>query len=96
MLFWVAGLGVGRAWLFRVDCCGCFSNCYGGFSDCCGSGCGVIDLKHRLTRGNLLIRKVNDGGKFGQQVELIPIDRGLCLLESLEDPYFEWFHCHKL
>ncbi|KAJ0521426.1 putative 1-phosphatidylinositol 4-kinase [Helianthus annuus] len=42
--------------------------------------------------GNLLVRKVNDGGKFGQQVELIPIDHGLCLPTSLEDPYFEWIH----
>lgn len=25
-------------------------------------------------------------------MELIPIDHGLCLPESLEDPYFEWIH----
>jgi hypothetical protein len=25
-------------------------------------------------------------------VELIPIDHGLCLPETLEDPYFEWIH----
>ncbi|CBI16921.3 unnamed protein product, partial [Vitis vinifera] len=26
------------------------------------------------------------------RVELVPIDHGLCLPESLEDPYFEWIH----
>ncbi|KAL0380669.1 UNVERIFIED_CONTAM: Phosphatidylinositol 4-kinase gamma 5 [Sesamum angustifolium] len=41
--------------------------------------------------GNLLVRKLDDAGRFGQ-VELIPIDHGLCLPESLEDPYFEWIH----
>ncbi|KAF2313710.1 hypothetical protein GH714_012824 [Hevea brasiliensis] len=30
-------------------------------------------------------------GRFGQ-VELVPIDHGLCLPESLEDPYYEWIH----
>ncbi|KAJ6684436.1 PHOSPHATIDYLINOSITOL 3-AND 4-KINASE [Salix viminalis] len=33
-------------------------------------------------------------GRFGQ-VELIPIDHGLCLPESLEDPYFEWIQWRK-
>ncbi|PKI64443.1 hypothetical protein CRG98_015168 [Punica granatum] len=32
------------------------------------------------------IFNINDG------VELIPIDHGLCLPETLEDPYFEWIH----
>ncbi|RVX14165.1 Phosphatidylinositol 4-kinase gamma 7 [Vitis vinifera] len=41
--------------------------------------------------GNLLVRKLDRVGTFGQ-VELIPIDHGLCLPESLEDPYFEWIH----
>ncbi|KAJ9677195.1 hypothetical protein PVL29_022283 [Vitis rotundifolia] len=41
--------------------------------------------------GNLLVRKLDGVGTFGQ-VELIPIDHGLCLPESLEDPYFEWIH----
>ncbi|KAJ0725184.1 putative 1-phosphatidylinositol 4-kinase [Helianthus annuus] len=56
---------------------------------------GILDVRILNTdrhAGNLLVRKVNDGGKFGQQVELIPIDHGLCLPESLEDPYFEWIH----
>ncbi|CAI0390358.1 unnamed protein product [Linum tenue] len=39
-----------------------------------------------------LKRSFDDGvGRFGQ-VELIPIDHGLCLPETLEDPYFEWIH----
>ncbi|MQK22206.1 hypothetical protein EI013_27970, partial [Escherichia coli] len=41
--------------------------------------------------GNLLVRKLDGDGTFGQ-VELIPIDHGLCLPETLEDPYFEWIH----
>ncbi|XP_035836779.1 phosphatidylinositol 4-kinase gamma 7 [Helianthus annuus] len=56
---------------------------------------GILDVRILNTdrhAGNLLVRKVNDGGKLGQQVELIPIDHGLCLPESLEDPYFEWIH----
>ncbi|KAI3696186.1 hypothetical protein L1987_79196 [Smallanthus sonchifolius] len=56
---------------------------------------GILDIRILNTdrhAGNLLVRKVNNGGKFGQQVELIPIDHGLCLPESLEDPYFEWIH----
>ncbi|CAN1244340.1 Phosphatidylinositol 4-kinase gamma 5 [Linum perenne] len=39
-----------------------------------------------------LKRSVRDGiGRFGQ-VELFPIDHGLCLPENLENPYFEWIH----
>ncbi|KAI3817127.1 hypothetical protein L1987_10916 [Smallanthus sonchifolius] len=56
---------------------------------------GILDIRIFNTdrhAGNLLVRKVNDDVKFGQQVELIPIDHGLCLPESLEDPYFEWIH----
>ncbi|KAJ9693131.1 hypothetical protein PVL29_012042 [Vitis rotundifolia] len=40
---------------------------------------------------NLLVRKLDGVGTFGQ-VEHIPIDHGLCLPKSLEDPYFEWIH----
>ncbi|KAK1419797.1 hypothetical protein QVD17_29146 [Tagetes erecta] len=57
---------------------------------------GILDIRILNTdrhAGNLLVRKVkNNDGNFGQQVELIPIDHGLCLPESLEDPYFEWIH----
>lgn len=37
------------------------------------------------------MRKLDGIGRFGQ-VELVPIDHGLCLPESLEDPYYEWIH----
>ncbi|KAL7132641.1 hypothetical protein ABFS83_12G088500 [Erythranthe nasuta] len=55
---------------------------------------GILDIRIFNTdrhAGNLLVRKLDDVGRFGQ-VELIPIDHGLCLPESLEDPYFEWIH----
>ncbi|XP_074309583.1 phosphatidylinositol 4-kinase gamma 7-like [Silene latifolia] len=55
---------------------------------------GILDVRIFNTdrhAGNLLIRKLDGIGRFGQ-VELIPIDHGLCLPESLEDPYFEWIH----
>ncbi|GFP95305.1 phosphatidylinositol 4-kinase gamma 6 [Phtheirospermum japonicum] len=55
---------------------------------------GILDVRILNTdrhAGNLLVRKLDDVGRFGQ-VELIPIDHGLCLPESLEDPYFEWIH----
>ncbi|XP_022769529.1 phosphatidylinositol 4-kinase gamma 7-like [Durio zibethinus] len=55
---------------------------------------GILDIRILNTdrhAGNLLVRKLGGVGGFGQ-VELIPIDHGLCLPESLEDPYFEWIH----
>ncbi|XP_068667504.1 phosphatidylinositol 4-kinase gamma 7-like [Aristolochia californica] len=55
---------------------------------------GILDVRIFNTdrhAGNLLVRKLDRVGRFGQ-VELIPIDHGLCLPESLEDPYFEWIH----
>ncbi|KAK7275048.1 hypothetical protein RIF29_16155 [Crotalaria pallida] len=55
---------------------------------------GILDIRILNTdrhAGNLLVRKLDGNGTFGQ-VELIPIDHGLCLPESLEDPYFEWIH----
>ncbi|XP_076918904.1 phosphatidylinositol 4-kinase gamma 5-like [Bidens hawaiensis] len=57
---------------------------------------GILDIRIFNTdrhAGNLLVRKVNtdDGTRFSE-VELIPIDHGLCLPENLEDPYFEWIH----
>jgi len=55
---------------------------------------GILDVRIFNTdrhAGNLLVRKLDGVGRFGQ-VELIPIDHGLCLPESLEDPYFEWIH----
>ncbi|XP_038984211.1 phosphatidylinositol 4-kinase gamma 7-like [Phoenix dactylifera] len=57
---------------------------------------GILDIRIFNTdrhAGNLLVRKLVGGtGRFGAQTELIPIDHGLCLPESLEDPYFEWIH----
>ncbi|KAG9155567.1 hypothetical protein Leryth_009974 [Lithospermum erythrorhizon] len=55
---------------------------------------GILDIRILNTDrhgGNLLVKKLDGVGRFGQ-VELIPIDHGLCLPESLEDPYFEWIH----
>lgn len=55
---------------------------------------GVLDIRIFNTdrhAGNLLVKKLDGVGRFGQ-VELIPIDHGLCLPETLEDPYFEWIH----
>uniref|UniRef100_A0A2P2L7E5 1-phosphatidylinositol 4-kinase n=1 Tax=Rhizophora mucronata TaxID=61149 RepID=A0A2P2L7E5_RHIMU len=55
---------------------------------------GILDIRILNTdrhAGNLLVRKLDGTGGFGQ-VELIPIDHGLCLPEALEDPYFEWIH----
>ncbi|KAG6601359.1 Phosphatidylinositol 4-kinase gamma 7, partial [Cucurbita argyrosperma subsp. argyrosperma] len=55
---------------------------------------GILDIRIFNTdrhAGNLLVRKLDGIGSFGQ-VELIPIDHGLCLPETLEDPYFEWIH----
>ncbi|KAF2321385.1 hypothetical protein GH714_040974 [Hevea brasiliensis] len=55
---------------------------------------GILDVRILNTdrhAGNLLVRKLDRVGRFGQ-VELIPIDHGLCLPETLEDPYFEWIH----
>uniref|UniRef100_A0A2P2K4V0 1-phosphatidylinositol 4-kinase n=1 Tax=Rhizophora mucronata TaxID=61149 RepID=A0A2P2K4V0_RHIMU len=55
---------------------------------------GILDVRIFNTdrhAGNLLIKKLDGIGRFGQ-VELVPIDHGLCLPEFLEDPYFEWIH----
>ncbi|KAL5808065.1 hypothetical protein ACOSQ3_028756 [Xanthoceras sorbifolium] len=55
---------------------------------------GILDIRILNTdrhAGNLLVRKFEGTGSFGQ-VELVPIDHGLCLPENLEDPYFEWIH----
>ncbi|PKA46325.1 putative phosphatidylinositol 4-kinase type 2-beta [Apostasia shenzhenica] len=57
---------------------------------------GILDIRIFNTdrhAGNLLVRKLENGSAgFGGQMELIPIDHGLCLPETLEDPYFEWIH----
>lgn len=55
---------------------------------------GILDIRILNTdrhAGNLLVRKFGAVESYGK-VELIPIDHGFCLPESLEDPYFEWVH----
>ncbi|KAJ4707221.1 Phosphatidylinositol 4-kinase [Melia azedarach] len=55
---------------------------------------GILDIRILNTdrhAGNLLVKKCDKTGSFCQ-VELVPIDHGLCLPENLEDPYFEWIH----
>ncbi|KAJ3678358.1 hypothetical protein LUZ60_002161 [Juncus effusus] len=59
---------------------------------------GILDVRIFNTDrhgGNVLVRKVGGTGtEFGglTLTDLVPIDHGLCLPESLEDPYFEWIH----
>ncbi|KAL7134274.1 hypothetical protein ABFS83_11G015700 [Erythranthe nasuta] len=51
---------------------------------------GILDVRlMNLDRhaGNILVRQ---GGN--DKAELVPIDHGFCLPESLDDPYFEWLH----
>ncbi|KAK4779914.1 hypothetical protein SAY87_016020 [Trapa incisa] len=55
---------------------------------------GILDIRIFNTDrhgGNLLVRKLNDPAR-PNKVELIPIDHGLCLPETLEDPYLEWIY----
>ena len=48
----------------------------------------------------MLVRSVKDFGSTSNllgrmsesQYELVPIDHGFCLPETLEAPYFEWLH----
>lgn len=60
---------------------------------------GILDIRILNTdrhAGNLLVKNMERVGRYPQvrcePVELIPIDHGLCLPETLEDPYFEWLH----
>jgi hypothetical protein len=60
---------------------------------------GILDVRLFNTdrhAGNILVKKMNaeDGGGslFEEGVDLIPIDHGLCLPETLDEPYFEWLH----
>ncbi|KAK1386717.1 1-phosphatidylinositol 4-kinase [Heracleum sosnowskyi] len=55
---------------------------------------GILDVRIlNLDRhsGNLLVRHGQEGYAVGA-AELVPIDHGLCLPETLDDPYFEWLH----
>ena len=51
--------------------------------------------------GNMLVKSTKDfsgstsnllGRMSESQYELVPIDHGFCLPETLEAPYFEWLH----
>ena len=60
---------------------------------------GILDVRLFNTdrhAGNILVRRMNaeDGGGnlFEETLDLIPIDHGLCLPETLDEPYFEWLH----
>ncbi|OIT35909.1 PREDICTED: phosphatidylinositol 4-kinase gamma 8-like [Nicotiana attenuata] len=55
---------------------------------------GILDIRLlNLDRhaGNILVKQGKESYAVGS-AELIPIDHGLCLPESLDDPYFEWLH----
>ena len=55
---------------------------------------GILDIRILNTDrhgGNIVVRELKAVGRFGE-VEIVPIDHGLCLPENLEDPYFEWIH----
>lgn len=64
---------------------------------------GILDIRIWNTdrhAGNILVRRPRESslGLSGlakldfNQLELVPIDHGFCLPESLEPPYFEWLH----
>ncbi|XP_073145212.1 LOW QUALITY PROTEIN: phosphatidylinositol 4-kinase gamma 8-like [Henckelia pumila] len=55
---------------------------------------GILDVRlMNLDRhaGNILVKQEKQN-YAGGKAELVPIDHGFCLPESLEDPYFEWLH----
>ncbi|XP_059668277.1 phosphatidylinositol 4-kinase gamma 8-like [Cornus florida] len=55
---------------------------------------GILDVRLlNLDRhaGNILVKHGHESYAVGA-AELVPIDHGLCLPESLDDPYFEWLH----
>ncbi|GAX75569.1 hypothetical protein CEUSTIGMA_g3012.t1 [Chlamydomonas eustigma] len=64
---------------------------------------GILDIRLFNTdrhAGNMLVRPANSNGSSinlmsrmtDSPYELIPIDHGFCLPETLEAPYFEWLH----
>ncbi|PHT37195.1 hypothetical protein CQW23_24895 [Capsicum baccatum] len=55
---------------------------------------GILDIRLlNLDRhaGNILVKHGKESYAV-DSAELVPIDHGLCLPESLDDPYFEWLH----
>lgn len=56
---------------------------------------GILDMRLlNLDRhaGNILVKKGEQERYSVGAAELVPIDHGFCLPESLDDPYFEWLH----
>lgn len=58
---------------------------------------GILDIRLFNTdrhAGNMLVRtaKESSGNLLALHHELVPIDHGFCLPETLEAPYFEWLH----
>ncbi|KAJ8646322.1 hypothetical protein MRB53_008070 [Persea americana] len=65
-----------------------------GFSVASVHRIGILDVRLlNIDRhaGNILVKKMNPCSYVGA-AELVPIDHGLCLPESINDPYFEWLH----
>jgi hypothetical protein len=61
---------------------------------------GILDIRLFNTdrhAGNILVKKVDVEARslFEDTMELIPIDHGLCLPETLDALYFEWLHWHQ-
>ncbi|KAK1408515.1 hypothetical protein QVD17_40357 [Tagetes erecta] len=64
------------------------------FSVCSVHRIGILDIRLlNLDRhaGNMLVKNLHSNYVAGT-AELVPIDHGFCLPESLDDPYFEWLH----
>ncbi|KAL8254576.1 hypothetical protein R6Q59_032797 [Mikania micrantha] len=64
------------------------------FSVCSVHRIGILDIRLlNLDRhaGNMLVKNFH-GSYVAGAAELVPIDHGFCLPESLDDPYFEWLH----
>ncbi|KAI3694468.1 hypothetical protein L1987_77433 [Smallanthus sonchifolius] len=64
------------------------------FSVCSVHRIGILDIRLlNLDRhaGNMLVKNFH-GSYVSGMAELVPIDHGFCLPESLDDPYFEWLH----
>ena len=67
-------------------------------------GTGILDIRIWNTdrhAGNILVRRpraasIANLGALARldsaQLELVPIDHGFCLPESLDPPYLEWLH----
>lgn len=65
-----------------------------GFTVCSVHRIGILDIRIlNLDRhaGNMLVKNFH-GSYVAGTAELVPIDHGFCLPESLDDPYFEWLH----